>query len=185
MSAEIEVYKHRMMVVENLAQAYTVESQKDIDSGADILTKIKEVEAQLKEAKEGITKPLMEGLAAARDLFKPLETGLSNAKKEIKDKQLVFVLAEQARIEEAKAKVDARVERGTMKPTTAAAKHEAIGTGAKANTRTITKVRVVDAALVPREWCVPNLPAITEAVLKQGAVIPGVESYQETIIVTK
>jgi hypothetical protein len=59
--------------------------------------------------------------------------------------------------------------------------------GAKSKTliRKMTKIRIVDKALVPREFMIPDLKLITQAVLKNKLVIPGVETYEEKSIVSR
>lgn len=75
-----------------------------------------------------------------------------------------------------------RAEKGTMRADTAIEKLGSIGTGTKMKTRTLTKVRVVDETLVPREYLVVDMLKVTEAVLRQNIEIPGVEKYQEKIV---
>jgi len=187
---EIALYKTKITSVQREAEAYTIVSQTDMDHGADLLHVIAGIEKSITQRKEEITRPLMTALASARDLFKPLEVAHAEAKKVIKGKMLEFQIQEEERIAKEQARIAARVEKGTMKGETAIAKLEnlgeaplsASGSVGKIQTRTLVKVRVVDESLIPREYLVPDMTKIAEAVLRKGIVIPGVERYEEKTI---
>lgn len=190
---EMNEIKSQVMLVQQSANELIVENQDHLTQATDILHNVKQVKKFVTEKKEEITKPLMKSLANVRDLFKPLELGYAEAEKVIKAKMLAFQIEEDARIEKEKARLAARVEKGTMKAETAVNKLETIGeaptkvTGeiGKSSIRTIKKVRIVDETLIPREYLVPNMTSITEAVLRVGAIIPGVEVYEEKSIVSR
>ncbi len=200
MSKEIEVvqkevseYKNQISFVQDQSKKLVITSEEDMAKGSDLLDELKLVEKAINDRKKAITKPLMDGLASVRNLFKPLETAYSEAKATIKDKMLVFTIAEEERINLEKSRVEARVEKGTMRTDTAVNKLEGIGevkksfTGetGKTSIRKVTKVRIVDESLIPREYLIPDEKKITEAVLKGGAVIAGVETYEEKSIVSR
>lgn len=185
-SKELAVHRNEANVLQRMAADYTITTPEDVSKGEETLRQIKVAETAITARKEEITRPLMKALASARDLFKPFELTLGDAKKVIKAKILAYTTEaeEKARLEE--ERINKRVEKGTMKAETALGKLEDLDNKkVKTNTRTLVKVRIVDEASVPREWCTPDLARITEAVLRQGAVIPGVERYEEKILVTK
>ncbi len=171
------------------AQEITINTDADMEAAADVLSRIKKVGKLIKERKEQITRPLMESLNSARDLFKPLEQNHEDAERVIKNKMLAYQreVAEKNRIEQ--EKLAARVEKGTMKQETAIAKVEnqqevkkqAEGKVGKVTTRKVTKYRVVDESKLPREFLMPNMAKINEA-LKAGQEVSGAESYQEDVI---
>lgn len=179
---EVEQTNKQMMVLQEQATTLTVENPAQVTVAADLLTTIKNARKTVTGRKEEITRPLMSGLASIRDLFKPIELTLENAEKVVKAKMLAYNTIEQEKIEKEKARINGRVEKGTMRLDTAVEKLGSVGTGTKMKTRTLTKVRVVDEALVPREFMVPDMTKITEAVLRQGVEIPGIEKYQEKIV---
>lgn len=180
---EVEQTNKQMMKLQTEANNLAIETPKDVETAAGLLETIKNAEKTVTGRKEEITRPLMRSLASVRDLFKPIEITLDNAKKVIKAKMLAYQTAEDDRIEKEKARVLARQEKGTIKTETAVKKLEEIGESKTAmRTRTLTKVKVVDETLVPREWLVVDMPRVTEAVLKHGLTIPGVELYKEKII---
>ena len=179
---EVEQTNKQMMVLQEQATTLTVENPAQVTVAADLLTTIKNARKTVTGRKEEITRPLMSGLASIRDLFKPIELTLENAEKVVKAKMLAYNTIEQEKIEKEKARINGRVEKGTMRLDTAVEKLGSVGTVTKMKTRTLTKVRVVDEALVPREFMVPDMTKITEAVLRQGVEIPGIEKYQEKIV---
>lgn len=188
---EMTEIKEQVFGVQKSANDLVIKTKEDMALGADLLHNVKAVEDLIVERKEGITRPLMTALSSVRDLFKPLELAHQDAKKVIKAKMLAYQIEEDEKIEKEKARIAARVEKGTMKVETASAKLETIGTtGAKTvgsvgktSIRVVKKVRIVDESRIPREYLVPNMTAITEAIIRNGAVIAGVETYEEKSIV--
>lgn len=190
---ELSLIKKEVLSVQQNTNSYTVTSSKDAEKGADLLNMIKNTVEIITSAKEAKTRPLMTELSQIRDVFKPLETTLDDAKKNIKAKILAWQIEEEDRIEKEKAKIEARTLKGTLKPETAIAKMEALGDSptsvqgsyGKTSTRSVTKVRIVDEFAIPREYLIPDMAKITEAILRQKVSIPGVESYQEKVLVSR
>lgn len=186
---ELKEYKSQVLLVQKGADTLSIVSMEDMERGTDLLNQVKQIKKSVTERKEAITRPLMEALASARDLFKPLESGYTEAEKTIKAKMLEFSVAEDERIEKEKARVEARVEKGTMRTDTAVKKIESIGdkkssyegnTG-KVSIRVMRKVRIVDENLIPREYLVPDTTKITKVSLA-GVIIPGVEIVEEKVV---
>lgn len=190
---EKEVVEFRGLVdfVKTEANRLKVENEEDMKKASDLLVQVVQVEKAIQERKEKITRPLMAGLAEARELFKPMETGHAEAKKTIKAKMLDYTIAEEERIAKEKERVEARVEKGTMRVDTAVKKLEDIGEVKKSvstesgrtSLHTVRKVRIVDESLLPREYLVADVKKINEAVLKQNLIVAGTEIYEEKSIV--
>lgn len=182
---EVEQTNKQVEALSRAATALTLKSPADVETAGGLLETVKTGRKAITSRKEEITRPLMQSLASIRDLFKPLELTLENAEKVVKAKVIAFQTLEEAKIAEAKAKILARAEKGTLRTDTALKKLEEVGTVTKTEkmqTRTLTKVRVIDETLIPREYLSPNMMLITEAVLRRGESIPGVETYKEKII---
>lgn len=187
---EVGVVKAQATRLVTAANALEIKDQLTLEEATDILSKVKTVGKEIKARKEEITKPLMESLNSVRDLFKPIEASHADAERIIKGKMIAYQNEREAERDAEVAKLAARVEKGTMKHETAIAKMETIGetqTTAQGkvgfiSTRTIKKVRIIDETQIPRQYLVPNMVLINEAVLKGGVVIPGVEAYEEKII---
>jgi hypothetical protein len=183
---ELTEVKQQVSLVQQQANSLSVNNQQEADEATVLLKQVKEAEKFMLSKKEEITRPLMASLAKVRDLFKPIEGNLADATKIIKSKILAWTIEEQDKKDKDAARVAARVEKGTMKAETAAAKIETISKDApKSNLRIVKKIRIVDETAIPREYLVPNMTMITEAILRQGAVIPGVETYEEKSIIAR
>lgn len=177
--------KKLVLTAQQSANALKVETVKEAEKGSDLLRSIKDYRKSLTDRKEEMTRPLMKSLASIRDLFKPLELDLTDAEKIVKSKLLAFSIEEEERIARETAKVEAKVAKGTMRADTAASKLEDIGQVTKvkgAQVKTRTKVRVEDETLIPREYLMPDMAKITDAVLHQNISIPGVLRYEEKLI---
>lgn len=185
--------KQQVSVVQRSANALVVEDKKSMSLATDLLHNVSQAEKYVIQQKEEVTKPLMAALAKVRDLFRPMESNLADAKKTIKAKMLAYQIEEDARIEKEQARIAARVAKGTLKAETAANKLENLGeTGkgsqgevGKSSIRTVRKVRIVDETAIPREYLVPDMALITEAIIRKGLTVSGVETYEEKSIVSR
>lgn len=190
---DVSTLRSQSSLILAAASSLTITSDADMEASADVLHKVKEIEKVIVDRKEEITRPLMAGLASARELFKPFEIVVADAKKMVKEKQLAFIKAEDERREKERERIATQVDRGNMREDTAAKKLDVLGetkTSAQGSigsvqTRTMTKVRVIDNAVIPREYLVPDMAKITAAVLQEGKEIPGVEKYTEKIMVSR
>lgn len=180
---EVTEYKNQTSFIKQSADSLTITTTEDMSKGQDILSDLLKVEKTIKERKEMITKPLMAGLASAREMFKPMETVCTDAKKLVKQKMLDYTVGEEERVAKEEARVEARLEKGTIRQDTAIRKMEDIKEAPKTSLRVVTKVRIVDEALIPREYLIPNVPKITEALLRQKVEVSGCETYEEKSIV--
>ncbi len=158
--------KQSVLSAQQQANLLKVTNPDQAQDASDLLRVIKTYHKNLIERKEEMTRPLMKSLASIRDLFKPLESDLTDAEKTTKSKLLAYQIEEEERVAKETAKIEARVEKGTKK----------VG---GIQTRTLTKVRVMDETMIPREYMIPNMPKITEAILHQNVDVPGVEKYEE------
>lgn len=186
---EVSVVKQQATKALTAAETIVIASNEDMKAATDMLSKIKSVGKMIKERKEAITKPMMEALASARDLFKPIESNLADAERIVKRKMLDFQSEADEKVAADRLKIAQKVEKGTMKAETAVAKMEGLQGAPKAvqgsigsvRTSIIKKYRVIDESKLPREYLIPNMPKITQS-LKDGFLVPGAEMYQEKVI---
>lgn len=186
---EISVVKAEVTKKYNAAQELTISNQEDMVVATDHLSRIKAIGKMVKDRKEAITKPLLEAINSTRDLFRPLESNLADAEALVKRKMLDYndkVEREQA---EKQAKIAKSLEDGKISEKTAIKKMEAVpevqnsvqGKVGAVSTKLIKKYRVVDESKLPREFLMPDMGKITEAI-KAGQTVAGAEMYEEKII---
>ena len=187
---EVGMVKAQATRLVTAANALTIDSKETLEQATDILSKVKTVGKEIKARKEEITKPLMEALNSARDLFKSIEASHAEAERIIKGKMGEY-MDEQERIERAeKDRIAAQAEAGRIRPETAIRKMDAVeeaprsaqGEVGSIARRTLRKVRVVDESLIPRAYLVPNMALINEHMLKGGIEVAGCEVYEEKSI---
>lgn len=186
---ELTSLKGQVSKLENAASSLTIASQDDYAAATDLVAQLKDRGSKIKILKESITKPANEILRNTRAMFAPVEAQHANAEAIIKTKLLDYKRQVDAAAREAEAKIAAKVEAGRMRLDTAEKKLDTIerventtrGKIGEVQVRTIKKVRIVDAALLPREYLVPDEVAIRRDALG-GKTIPGVETYNEDII---
>jgi hypothetical protein len=205
---EIVVYKGQITKLENQAIEVTIASPEDNAKATELKGALKEKAKTLKARKEEITKPLNAALTSARALFAPLEDQIEAAdtiigrklrayKQKVEaearaeaEKIAAKVEAERRKIEEqlaarkiteskAEQKLDQSLQKAEQKlesiPTIQKTTHTAYG---QVQFRKIKKVRIVDAAALPREYLIPDEVLIRRDALA-GKEIPGVEVYIE------
>lgn len=189
---EVAVVKGQATKALAAAQALIISSPEEMQAATDHLSKMKTVAKMIKERKEAITKPLQEALTSARSLFQPIEANLADAEALVKRKMLDYNAKVEREEAEKKAKIARDLEAGKIKEATAIKKMEAVpevqtkveGKVGTVTTKTIKKYRVIDEAQLPREFLMPNMAKITEA-LKAGQNVPGAEVYEEKVIAAR
>ncbi len=184
--------KRQVTTVSNKAGDLLVDSQESLAQATDVLSQIKTAAKGVKAQKELITKPLNESLKAARDLFRPLEDDLATAERCIKDKMLDYTNEVEAKAAAEAAKLEARVEKGTMRTDTAMRKMDELETvgsqvqGSKGSVqfRIVRNVKIVDPTKIPLKYLTNEkvLDAIRAAVrtdVLNGTKVDGVEIVEE------
>ena len=189
---ELAPLKAQVSRLETQANAVMIETQEHYESTVDLISKLKETGNLIKIKKESITKPLNEALRNARELFAPIEDQFAKAEVIVKTKLLDYKRKKDAEARAEEAKIAARVDKGTMKLETAERKIDGIervetttkGKVGEVQVRKIKKVRIVDAAALPREYLIPDDVLIRKDALG-GKVIPGVEVWEDEVIAAR
>lgn len=125
-SKELAPVKARISKAEAYAAALVIKDEKDQSGATAALSELNRMGDDVTARKEQITKPLNAALASTRALFKPLEDGIGAATRIIKHKLITYHDEQEKAKREAEQKLADRVERGTMKPETAARKIDEI-----------------------------------------------------------
>ena len=182
----------------NRANDVIIDSPESLAAATDILKAIKDAGKVVKARKEEITKPLNDALKSARDLFRPIEADLATGERIIKDKMLDYTNEVEAKRAAEAAKLEARVERGTMRTDTAMRKMDDLETvdstvkGAKGsvNFREVRKVKIVDPKAIPLKYLMNEkvLDALRAAVrtdVLNGTKVEGVEIVIEKQVASR
>lgn len=197
---EIAVVKSQVSKAIKAAEEIVVKTDDQMLAAGDVRKKIKVVGKMIKDKKEAITKPLNDALKQVRELFRPLEDGYEQAESLIASKMLEYqklVDAEKRRIEaEAQKKLDdaardleagkiteKEAEKIEKKVETKLEKApEVIKKSDSFHTRTVKKFRIVDEALIPREYLFVDEVKIRRAMLA-NVPVAGVEYYEDKTLV--
>ena len=190
--------KRQVTTISNQAGDLYIDSNESLAAATDILSKIKAASKDVKNRKEEITKPLNEALKSARSLFKPLEDDLATAERTIKGKMLDYSNEVERKAAEQAAKLEKRVEKGTMRVDTAMRKMDDIetvgssvqGENGSIQFRTVRNIKIVDPTKIPLKYLMNEkvLAAISAAVrtdVLNGTKVDGVEIVEEKQIAAR
>lgn len=190
--------KRQVTTAVNRANDLSIDSPESLAQATDILKAVKDAGKVVKSRKEEITKPLNDALKSARDLFRPIEADLATGERIIKDKMLDYTNEVEAKRAAEAAKLEARVERGTMRTDTAMRKMDDLETvdstvkGAKGsvNFREVRKVKIVDPKAIPLKYLMNEkvIDAIRAAVstdVLNGTKVEGVEIVTEKVVASR
>jgi hypothetical protein len=190
--------KRQVTTAVNRANDLSIDSPESLAQATDILKAVKDAGKVVKSRKEEITKPLNDALKSARDLFRPIEADLATGERIIKDKMLDYTNEVEAKRAAEAAKLEARVERGTMRTDTAMRKMDDLETvdstvkGAKGsvNFREVRKVKIVDPKAIPLKYLMNEkvIDAIRAAVstdVLNGTKVEGVEIVIEKVVASR
>lgn len=168
--------------------AAMVRSSDDIAAVSPILTRIKDDMKRLKERKERITKPLNEALKEIRDLFRPaeqrleeaetlLKSSIGAAQKAIYEANRIAQMQTQAALQQGDVRLAAQVA-GAIQGTEAPK---------GMSFRERFTYRVVNAAIIPREFLMPDDKRIKDHVSKHGMAmpIPGIVVEPEVQVIAR
>lgn len=185
---EIEVYKAQVAEAYKFSESLDIKNEGDYQSAMSMGLQIKGQLDLITSRKEQITKPLNSALKSTRELFKPLEEVAENALMVIKKRMLRFTTEKERKIEEGKAKIDARVEKGTLKEGTGEVKKFILdnsmsktvtGMEGSATTKKVKKYYVTNIAEIPLDFLVVDMVKV-RASYKSGFPVPGIEERLES-----
>lgn len=145
--------------------------------------KVSKLEKMIDTKEKSITKPINDSLKEIRNMFKPYKEQVSDLKSTIKTKLIDYANAQAKKRAEAEMKIEARVEKGTMREDTAVAKIGQLEESCPDTTGTLTsvlKVEVIDIKDIPAEYLMVNESAIKKA-YREGTEVPGVRCYYEKV----
>ena len=140
--AEIAQVKANATVVIENAQSIIIDDSTSFQKAGDILRTLSSGRKTLKSEKEKFTKPARDIIAQAKDLFGDLEKELQNQEGHLKVRMATYERKVDDDRRAAAAKLEARVEKGTMRLDTAvkkAAELETVDTASAGVTKSVKK----------------------------------------------
>jgi len=198
---ELAPVKARITKADKYAQELVIKTDEDEKQATIALSELNKIGDEVTKRKEEVTKPLNAALKSVRDLFKPLETNHKEAIATIKAKLAAHHTEKLKKEAVEQARITARLEKGTIKETTAARKLKEVAPveknikteeGAvqyrKVNVVTIVKEikDLTDAQILAHakagyfKWDETAAKKAAIATGKEGEVLAGVEVKVET-----
>lgn len=173
-------------------QKIVIKDMRGMKTATSILSQLNQYNDKVTEEREKLTRPLNESLKAARALFKPLETRLSDSIASIRSAMSLYQTESIRKARDEEARIAARVApgKGNLSMDTAMKKIDSIEKPVeKVNTedgtvkfRTVQRLKIIDASRIPRQYLVVDEKAVLEA-LKAGTKVDGAEVVEEQVVV--
>jgi hypothetical protein len=162
--------------------SYKTTDKTSFEKGGELLKVITAAGKRAKEEKDKVLKPAELTVARIKEQWRPFEDALKAGMAHVKQCMALWIGQEAVRIALEKQKIlsDSRI----TKPETVERKLSAIEVAPINHTRNVLELVITDESKIPREYMVPDLVAIREA-LKNGEVIPGAKLERVKKIVAK
>lgn len=187
-ASEVQEHRSKIETLREQMVAIKVTSKEELTAVAEHIGTVKKAKKEVTQVRDKYIAPAKEIISHAKATFDPFINGCDEIEKVLKDKAQEYLLAEEKRAEEARAKEIKKVESGYQKPETAANKIAAIpeadrkaeASNSTLSIRKVKDVKIVDEKAIPDEWYKPrelDMVRIKKAALA-GAVIPGVEVFE-------
>ena len=147
-----------------------IKSNGDFDTAAQLLKALKD-KAKAAEAEEKkITDPLKQAMSAAKSHFKPFYDAIYALETDTKLKMGIWLEHQKKEA----LKLDEALESGAIKKasTFLRKREDLVVTSTSAKIRTLQKLEIFNARLIPAEFLIPDEKAIENA-LKDGREVPG------------
>ena len=168
---EVAKTNKEVLSLQERARTLVIKTQSDMSVAADLLEGIKRAKEVITNRRKEITQPIMDALKSVKDLFSPLEDALKSADDLVRSQVKMYVTIVEQKAEAKREKIEARLEKGTLRQDTAlqmlseveAPEKTTHGVAGKITIRTIQKLEIFDESLLPREYLVPDRLAITKA----------------------
>jgi hypothetical protein len=156
--------------LQNKLSSLQVKDQKDYDLAGSLMKQLKTLAKESEAEKKKIIDPLNQTLKAIKEHFKPFEEVVEALEADTKKKMIAFYTAQ----EEKQKKLEAKFERGEIKKvsTLVSKQDELQVSSAHSSVRKTKVVEIVDEKKIPREYLVPDMAAIKEA-LNAGKKVAG------------
>jgi signal transduction protein with GAF and PtsI domain len=162
----------------------TIKTQDDYDNVVALGKKVSAYIKSIDTKEKAITKPINDSLKQIRDLFRPFKETAEAKKSEIKTVLAAFLHEQEQARKREEERIAARVEKGTLKESTAVNKLATLeeqATVTSGTTTSVLRVKLVDIKAVPAEYLILD-EAKVKAAYRSGVIVPGVKCEYETAI---
>ena len=181
LAAEADEAKEILAMVEQ----FQIVTQEDMEFANECLGEVKTKLKELKEEREGVTKPMNAALKKVRGWFKPAETFYGHAEKAWKDRIAAWTLAQaeaQRRALEAVQAASAAGDVGAVAQAMTLASAATAELPGNVSVQERWVVEITDNYAVPPDYWSPDINKIREAVGGGIREIPGCRIYRDDIV---
>ena len=185
-------FKRKITTVQKQVEGFKITNSDEMVVATDTLSIIKDISKAMETQRKLRVDPLNKQVKDINAEYKPLSTDLEKAEKYIKSEMISYSNEVDRKAAEAAAKLEARVEKGTMRTDTAMRKMDDIetmgssveGNKGSINFRIVRVVKIVDVTKIPAKYLNDEkvLDAIRSAVrtdVMNGTLVDGVEVVEE------
>src|SRR6266545_2517373 len=154
----------------------------DQEFAAEGLRWVKEQLNTIEAKRTAITKPLNAALKQVNDMFRPMKTALEDAEKTLKRRIAGYL--EQKQLDNDRAIATAAAAATPVEASTALAAVSHVEAPRGVSIRYMWVATVTDASLIPRQFLMPDMAKIVDAVRNSDGKIqiPGISVHQEPIV---
>jgi len=197
-TVSIVPFKRKITTVQKQVEGFKITDNDSMVVATDTLSIIKNISKAMEKQRKLRVDPLNKEVKDINAEYKPLSTDLEKAEKYIKSEMISYSNEVDRKAAEAAAKLEARVEKGTMRTDTAMRKMDDIetmgssveGNKGSINFRMVRVVKIVDVTKIPAKYLNDEkvLDAIKSAVrtdVMNGTLVDGVEVVEEKQIAAK
>jgi hypothetical protein len=197
-TVSIVPFKRKITTVQKQVEGFKITDNDSMVVATDTLSIIKDISKAMEKQRKLRVDPLNKEVKDINAEYKPLSTDLEKAEKYIKSEMISYSNEVDRKAAEAAAKLEARVEKGTMRTDTAMRKMDDIetmgssveGNKGSINFRMVRVVKIVDVTKIPAKYLNDEkvLDAIKSAVrtdVINGTLVDGVEVVEEKQIAAK
>jgi len=195
MSKAVAIYEKKVSPLAQEADALVIKSPEDMTRATELLSKLNKTMDGVEEEEDKIVGPLKATIKVEQGRWKPFKDALKPAIDSLRKRMGAYQLAEDEKAAAKKAKIAERVGsgKGKLKLETAIEQADAVeGPESKIATengsvgfRKDRKCEIIDATLVPREYCLPDLVSIRAAMKNGIEGLPGVRYFDEMVPINK
>lgn len=181
---EVAVLKAEAADLSHITETFEVKTDDDMAALADRIKQVKEFRVKVEEKRDKTIEPAKAIIEEAKATYNPIIDGAKGLEATLKQKGVTYTIAKQKAEDEAKAKLAARVEKGTMKPETAVRKMEAMPetqrtvktAASQFQVKTVQDIEIVDESKIPDEYFnrVLDTRRLKAAVITAKIEVPGV-----------